>query len=48
VARNTPSPITYNSPKPKEIVDEDTVIQHYRIKVKPQDVTVVPVERVFE
>jgi zinc protease len=48
VARNIPSPITYNSPKPKEIVDEDTVIQHYRIKVKPEDVTVVPVERVFE
>jgi zinc protease len=48
VAKNTPSPIAYNSPKPKEIMDEDAVIQAYRIKVKPEGVTVVPVERVFE
>ena len=37
VAKNTPSPITYNSPKPKEIMDEDAVIQAYRINVKPAD-----------
>jgi len=48
VARNTPSPIVYNSPKAKEILDEDAVIQRYRIDVKPSDVTVVPVERVFQ
>jgi zinc protease len=48
VAKNTPSPMTYNSPKPKEIMEEDAVIQAYRIDVKPADVTVVPVERVFE
>jgi zinc protease len=48
VAKNAPSPIVYNSPKPKEIMDEDAVIQAYRINVKPEQVTVVPVERVFE
>ena len=48
VAKNTPSPIVYNSPKPKEITEEDAVIQRFRINVKPEDVTVVPVERVFE
>ena len=48
VAKNTPSPIVYNSPKPKEIMDEDAVIQAYRINVKGADVTVVPVEKVFE
>jgi zinc protease len=48
VAKNTPSPIVYNSPKPKPITDEDIVIQGYRINVKPQDVTIVPVERIFE
>ena len=48
VAKNTPSPIVYNSPKPKEIMEEDAVIQSYRMNVKLQDVTVVPVERVFE
>ena len=48
VAKNTPSPITYNSPKPKEIMDEDASIQRYRVNAKPEDVTVVPVEKVFE
>jgi hypothetical protein len=48
VAKNTPSPIVYNSPKGKEIMDEDALIQRYRINVKPAEVTVVPVERVFE
>lgn len=48
VAKNAPSPITYNSPKPKDILDEDAVIQAYPIAVKPADVTVVPVQKVFE
>ena len=48
VAKNMPSPITYNSPKPKEILDEDALIQRYRINVKPEHLAVVPVERVFE
>ena len=45
---NEPSPITYNSPKPKEITDEDKVIQSYKIDLKPEAVTVVPVERIFQ
>ena len=45
---NKPSPMTYNSPKPKEITDEDKVIEAYKINVKPEDVVIVPVERVFE
>ena len=48
VAKNMPSPIVYNSPKPREIMDEDAIIQTYRINVNPQDVSVVPVERVFQ
>jgi zinc protease len=48
IINNTPSPIKYNAPKPKEITDEDTVIQSYRINVKPEDVVIVPVERVFQ
>ncbi|MDQ3652763.1 MAG: insulinase family protein [Acidobacteriota bacterium] len=45
---NEPSPITYNSPKPKEITDEDKVIQSYKIDLKPEAVTVVSVERIFQ
>jgi len=48
IISNTPSPIKYNAPKPKEITDEDAVIQSYRINVKPEDVVIVPVERVFQ
>jgi zinc protease len=48
IVSNKPSPITYNSPKPKEITDEDKVIEVYKINVKPEDVVIVPVGRVFE
>jgi zinc protease len=48
IVSNKPSPITYNSPKPKEITDEDKVIEVYKINVKPEDVVIVPVGKVFE
>ena len=48
IVNNRPSAITYNSPKPKEITDEDKIIEAYRIVVKPSDVAIVPVEKVFE
>jgi zinc protease len=48
IVSNKPSPITYNSPKPKEITDEDKVIGTYKINVKPEDVVIVPVEKVFQ
>src|SRR5262249_10574032 len=31
IVKNTSSPIKYNSPKPKEIMDEDKIIESYRI-----------------
>lgn len=48
VVNNTPSPITYNSEKPKELMDEDKVIQTYKFSARPEDIRVVPVEQVFE
>ena len=48
IVNNKPSPITYNSPKPKEITDEDKVIDSYKVNVKADDVVIVPVEKVFE
>jgi zinc protease len=48
IVSNRPSPMTYNSAKPKEIMDEDKVIENYKINVKPEDVVIVPVEKVFE
>ena len=48
ILSNKTSPMTYNSPKPKEITDEDKVIEAYKINVKPEDVVIVPVEKVFQ
>jgi zinc protease len=48
ILSNRPSPITYNAPKPKDITDEDKIIAAYRIDVKPENVVIVPVDRVFQ
>ena len=48
ILKSTPSPITYNSSKPKEILEEDKIIESYKINVKPDDVVVLPAARVFE
>src|SRR5207248_7007601 len=48
ILKNTASPISYNSTKPKEIMDEDKVIQTYRINVKSEDVVVVPVAQMYQ
>src|SRR5688572_7443172 len=48
ILNNLPSPITYNAPKPKEITDEDKLIEAYKINVNPEDVKIVPVDRVFQ
>ena len=48
ILSNKLSPITYNSPKPKEITDEDKIIEAYKIIVKPGDVVIVPVDKVFQ
>jgi zinc protease len=48
ILSNKLSPITYNAPKPKEITDEDKLIEAYKIVVKPADVSVVKVDQVFQ
>jgi len=48
ILKGTPSPITYNSEKPADLLAEDKIIQTYKINVRPAQVAVVPVERVFQ
>jgi zinc protease len=43
-----PSPMTYNSPKPEEILAEDKIVERYPIPIKPEWMKVVPVSSVFE
>ena len=48
IVNNTPGTISYAAPKPKEITDEDKVISTFSIPVKAADVTITPVDQVFE
>ncbi|HEX8502055.1 MAG TPA: pitrilysin family protein [Pyrinomonadaceae bacterium] len=48
IVKGTPSPITYNSPKPADIMAEDKLIQSYKINVRPDQVVIVPVDKVFQ
>jgi len=48
ILSNNASPITYNAPKPKEITDEDKVIETYKIGVKRADVSILPIDKVFQ
>jgi len=41
IVSNKPSPITYNSPKPKELMEEDKLIESFKINVKAADDVVV-------
>jgi zinc protease len=47
IGRNAPSPITYDSPKPAEVLAEDREIQAFPLAVRPEDVRVVPLADVF-
>ncbi|OZC02679.1 M16 family metallopeptidase [Rubricoccus marinus] len=44
----TPSPMTYASEKSPEVLAEDAIIEVYDLDLAPGDVTVIPVENVFE
>ena len=48
IVKNKPAHITYAAAKPQEILTEDAVIATYPIKVKPENVTITPVEKVFQ
>jgi zinc protease len=43
-----PSPISYTSPPPKDILDEDKLIESYKLNFNPKRVEVVPVDQVFQ
>jgi zinc protease len=48
LVKNTPSPITYKTPKPAEVLAEDKEIEVFPLTVKPEQITVLGVEKVFE
>jgi len=48
LASDDASPMTYNSPKPKEITEEDKALVKFPLGLKADDITVVPVGEVFQ
>jgi len=48
LAGEDPSPMTYNSPKPAAIADEDKIVERWPLGLRPGDITVTPVSEVFQ
>ena len=48
LATDAPSPITYDAPKPESILQEDEVISTYPLNIPAENITVLPVDTVFE
>jgi hypothetical protein len=42
------SPMVYNSPKPKEITEEDKLVEKLALGLKTEDIKVRPVAEVFQ
>jgi len=47
IVSDAPSPMTYNSEKPKELLEEDKVIEKMPLKITAANAKIVPVEEVF-
>jgi zinc protease len=45
---DAPSPMTYNSPKLADIVEEDKLVSTRKLGLQPAQVRIVPVDRFFE
>ena len=43
-----PSPMTYNSPKPEDVVKEDKIVQAFKLLVSSTNAKIIPVNTVFE
>lgn len=48
LAADAPSPISYASPKPPEVLEEDAVIETYPLGIDADSIRVVPVDSMFE
>jgi zinc protease len=48
LASNAVSPMTYNSPKPAQVMEEDRIVERWRIDLKPESIRIVPVNTIFE
>ncbi len=42
------SPITYNTPKPQELLDVDKIVEQWPLKLKAESIKIVPAGQVFQ
>lgn len=48
LAEDSPSPITYDAPKPDTVLEEDKTIENYPVKIPEANITIIPVDQVFQ
>ena len=49
LVENTSSPVSYANPDmPREVLDEDKIIQDYKLDIKPENVRVIPAQEFFQ
>ena len=48
ILSDAPSPMTYNSPKPDDVLKEDKIVESLKLGLKSEQIKVVPVATVFE
>ena len=48
LASDDPSPMTYNTPKPQEVLDEDKIAEKWPLNLKAESIKIVPVGDVFQ
>jgi zinc protease len=47
LAADAPSPISYSSPKPDDVITEDKAISTFPLKISRENITIVPVTQLF-
>ncbi len=47
LVKDIPSPITYSTPKPESVMNEDKEISVFPVKVKEEDIKIVPMAELF-
>lgn len=48
LASDDPSPMTYNSPKPEAITEEDKIVEKWPLHLRAEDIQVIPATDVFQ
>ena len=43
-----PAPIQYNSPPPAAVLEEDKTVAKWKLGLRPEDITIVPVAEIFQ